>query len=543
MSLSCIKSYLALLSILLLGLPVADATAFWGGEYLVQINGQEFTEQDYRHWWQEWQDPGMAVHESVDPFIDFILLAQEASDMQLFENPRYKKKLDVFLKVRALMQLKAEEVDAHKVIPSREELWQAYLQEYTPILDMQMIAVQEQEQATAIEKFMAQGEAFDQLADAAGLADIAEQLDSTGPMRYTRIPEELRAVALQLKPGEAGGPVRYGHAWYFLKVKQRQDGSDEDFESLKQNLIRSSLKQQENELTQELLDRLKSEYQVSVDQALIDGIGPEGPEKEDAEKIAITIGDLKIPASFVFASIKKTQKSRGHAQREAEALENSKNRVVNDILVQVLTEKASLDRHYEQIPPLKYTYDFYRKYRLIKEFEDTVIRPQVKVTDADIEAFYRENSEQFSQAGLLEYAQVTTNERELAERISMKMKNGAEFFSVMEPISPSGVPIKKEPLARLKPVIQEAVKKLSSGQITTVVDGPNTYFIKVVRAAETKLMPLEQVREMIIKSLEQQFFNDIRANLVRLLRERSSIKVNDQNWKSLRKQLLEESAT
>lgn len=539
-----LRSCLVLLgSLLLLSLPVADAAAFWGGDYLVQINGEEFTEQDYRHWWREWREPGMAVHESVDPFIDFMLLAQEASDMQLSENPRYKKKLEVFLKVRALMQLKAEEVDAHKTIPSREELWQAYQQEYTPILDMQMVAVQEEEQANVIKQFMEQGVAFEQLAEAAGLADVAEQLESTGPMRYTRIPEALRTVALQLKPSEADGPVRYGHAWYFLKLKERQDGNEEDFESLKQNLIRSSLKKQENELTQKLLERLKKEYQVDVDQALVDSIGPEGPAPEDAEKIAITIEELKISASFVFASIEKTQKTRGHAKREAEVFDNSKKRVVNDILVQVLTEQAALDRHYEKVPPLKHVFDFYRKYRLIKEFEDTVVRPQVKVADADIEAYYRDNREQFSQQGLLEYAQVTTNERELADKISSQLKNGADFFSVMEPISPSGVPIKKEPLARLKPVLQEAVSELSSGQIATVVDGPNTYFIKVVRAAETKLMPLEQVREMIVKSLEQQFYNDIRDNLVQQLRDRSSIKVNNRDWKSLRKQLLEENAS
>ena len=88
----------------------------------------------------------MAVHDSIDPFVDFMLLAQEADDMQLFDNPAYRKKLDVFLKVRSLMQLKAEEIDAKKVIPPREELWQAYLKEYTPILNLRMIAVQEEGQ-------------------------------------------------------------------------------------------------------------------------------------------------------------------------------------------------------------------------------------------------------------------------------------------------------------------------------------------------------------------------------------------------------------
>lgn len=541
---SQLKNCLVLLcGLLLFVLPVTDAAAFWGGDYLIQINGEDYSEQDYRHWWNEWQDPGMKVHESVDEFVDFMLLSQEAKDMQLFDNPNYKKKLAVFLKVRSLMQLKGEEIDAHKVIPPREELWQAYIKEYTPTLNLRMIAVQDEEQASVIEQFMQQGMAFDKLAGAAGLGEVAEQLESTGPMRFTRIPEPLRNAVLPLKQGETVGPVKYGHAWYFLEVMERLDGSDEDFEGLKQNLIRASLKRQEAQLTQKLLEQLKTEYDVSVDQPLIDSIGPEGPSKEDTDRIAVTIGELKIPASFVFASIEKTQKTRGHAQRQAEAFNESKSRIINDILVQVLTEKAALERHYENFPPLKFIYEFYSKYRLIKEFEESVIRPQVKVTDEDIQAYYQQNQDQFSRKGIIEYAQVTTNENALAEQIKQKLKNGEDFFTIMLPVSPAGVPMKKEPLVNLRPSIQEAVKSLASGQIATIVDGENTHFVKVIRAVETNVIPLDQVREMIVKSLEKQFFNDIRAGYVQQLRDRSTIKVNKRSWKALREQLQEENAS
>jgi len=538
-----IKGCLILLCGLLLTLPISDAAAFWGGDYLVQINGEDYSEQDYRHWWAEWQDPGMAVHETLDPYVDFMLLAGEAGDMQLHENPNYRKKLDVFLKVRSLMQLKGEEIDAHKVIPPRDELWQAYIKEYTPILNLRMIAVQDEEQANVIEQFMGQGVAFEELAESAGLGTVAEQLEATGPMRYTRIPELLRNAVLPLKQGETAGPVKYGHAWYFLEVVERQDGSEEDFEGLKQNLIRASLKRQEAQLTQNLLTQLRAEYDVVVDQDLIDSIGPEGPAEADAEKIAVTIGELKIPARFVFASIEKTQKTRGHAKRQAEAFNESKTRIVNDILVQVLTEKAALERHYEEVPPLKYVYDFYSKYRLIKEFEDSVVKPQVKVTDEAIQAYYEENQDKFSRKGILEYAQVSTNESELAKQISQQLKNGADFFTIMQPISPAGVPIKKEPLESLRPSIKDAVKSLASGQIATITDKEDTHFIKVIRAVETEVIPLPQVRDMIVKSLEKQLFKDTRAGFVQQLRDRSQIKFNKRAWKSLREQLQEEDAS
>lgn len=534
---------LLVLLVSLVCLPVTGASAFWGSDYLVVINDTEFTEEDYRHWWNEWQDPGMAVHESLDDYIDFMLLAQEARDMQLTENPSYRKKLSIFLRVRALMQLKGEEIDAKKQMPGKDELWAAYIKEYTPTLNLQMIAVQEEEQADVIKRFMAEGVPFEGLAAAAGLKSVAEQVESTGALRYTRIPEALREAVLPLQVGEQAGPVRFGHAWYFMKVTERIEGTEEDFESVKQALIRKSLKRQENELTRELLERLMEEHEVEVDRELIAAIGPEGPSAEDADKIAITIGNLKVSAAFVFAAVQKTQKIRGQAVRKKEDFEASRERIVNDILVQTLTEREALARHYEKIPPLKYIFDFYSQYRLIKEFEETVVRPEVKVTAADIEAYYQENADKFTREGMIEYVKVTTNESGLAEQIGRQLKNGEDFFVVMEPISPSGIKIEKKPLSQLPPVIRDAVGTLASGQVTTIVEGSDSHFIKVVRSAEKQLLPLEKVQNMIEDLLKKQRFKELRASYVQRLRERSVIKENKGAWKALRKQLLEEELT
>ncbi len=485
----------------------------------------------------------MSVHDSLDPYIDFLLIADEAAAMQLSDDPGYKKKLEVFLKVRSLMQLKADEVGAKSVIPQRDELWQAYQEQYTPLFDLRMLAVQDDEQSQQLQQLISQGAPFGALLETAGLVGKAEQFDSTGLIRFTRIPEVLRAAVLPLRQGEIVGPVKYGHVWYFIEVLQRQEGSEEDFERLKQRLIRESLKRQELELTEKLLQQIKQDYSVQVNQAVIDSITEAGVAPGQEDQIAIVIDELKIPASFLYSSIQKGQQLRGNAKRGAETFEATKNRVVNDMLVQVLTEKAALDRHYEEIPPLKPVYEFYRKYRLTKEFERVVVEPQVAVSEEDIEKYYQENGEQFAEQGTIEYAKVTTNEEALAEDIARKLKNGADFFSVMEPISPTGVQVKKEPLAHLSPVIQDAVKSLASGQVVTVADGANTHFIKVVRAVETNLMPLEQVREMIRKTLEKQQFKDVRKNYVERLRERSTIKVNQGKWQTLRKELLEERAS
>lgn len=534
----CRSIILSVVSFVLLVLP---AHSFWGEDFLVKINEQSFSEDDYANWWKEWREPGMAVHESVDEFVDFMLLSQEAADMQLADNPSYKKKLDVFLRVRALMQLKAEEVDARKVIPPREELWQAYVEKYTPVVNLTMLAVQDEEQAGAIEQFLQQGVEFKDLANAAGLVSVAEQMEATGPMRYSRFPEPLREVVVTLQKGDTAGPVQYGHSWYFMQVLEREDGTDEDFELLKQNIIRDKLKAQEHELTQKLLEQLRAEYEVVIDEELIGRITPDGPAAEDAEKIALVIGDVSIPVEYLYASISKTQETRGMAKIDPESFEESKKRIVNDYLVQTLTEKAAIDRHYELVMPLKSIYDFYRQYRLIKEFEENVIKPQVTVTDADIEAYYQGNKAEFVQQGMVEYSVVSTNEASLARITEEKLKEGADFFAVMQPLSPAGVQIEKSLPEKVSADIKETLAGMAPGQVRVVTKGVNTHFIKLIRNPEDKVVPLDSIKHMIVKTLEEQKFKELRSGYLQQLRERSTIKVDKGAWKSLRQDLLKES--
>lgn len=144
---------------------------------------------------------------------------------------------------------------------------------------------------------------------------------------------------------------------------------------------------------------------------------------------------------------------------------------------------------------------------------------------------------------MIEYVKVTTNESGLAEQIGRQLKNGEDFFVVMEPISPSGIKIEKKPLSQLPPVIRDAVGTLASGQVTTIVEGSDSHFIKVVRSAEKQLLPLEKVQNMIEDLLKKQRFKELRASYVQRLRERSVIKENKGAWKALRKQLLEEELT
>lgn len=480
----------------------------------------------------------MPVPETADDFIDWMLLSQEARDMQLQDNSAYQKKLHVFLKVRALLQLKAEEIDAHTSIPTHADLWAAYQEAYTPILNLRMLALPSVEHADSIKALLTQGIPFTEVIATAGLDTVAETMAATGPLRFSRIPDSLRQLALNLKTGEVGGPALFGHSWYFLEVLERNDGSLDDFETVKQALIRDARKAQEYQLTFELVERLKKDYQVKVHQEIIDAIPAAGISADLAQKVAVQFKDLEIPADVIFSAAVKAQQLRGQARKGAEDFKASKARVVNDLLMQTLTGVEALARHYEEVPPLKQVYSFYSQHRLIKELETTIIRPQVKVAESEIRDYYKQNSNKYIRKGLVEIAVVKTRELQLAKKLNRDLKAGGDFFTVMEPISPAGVQVKKVPLQHLAPLVQREVAKLSSGQMVGGIEaGDEILFIKLVRKGAQESVPLEKVVEEIRQQLKNDRFGQLRAVMLKQLRSRSDIRLNSAAWKKLKKAL------
>lgn len=530
---------------LLLGMPGRGSAFFWDQpQELVTINGAAATVDDYRNWWGEWREKDQPVPETPDEFVDWMLLYHEAQAMQLDRNPEYQKKLAIFLKVRSLMQLKQDEVSSRARMPDQETLWGDYLKEYTPLFNLRLVAVNSEEQAGVLQRLLAEGVPLAEAARKTGLDKVAEQLAATGLMRAKKIPDPIREAVSKVAVGKSGGPVAYGHAWYFFEVLERSDGSEDDFNKLKDQLVRQSLKNQENELTRELTDTLTRKYQVVVDESLIAKVTPQGFPAEEGEKIVIKVGNAVVSLSTLHQAVVKEQQTRGGAHRNAESFEATRQRIVADAIAQTVTGLEALDRHYETQPPLKSIYEFYRQHRMIKELEKTAILPRVKVSAADAETYYREHPELFSRGGIVEVAVVQTNETALAEKLAKRLKNGEDFFTVMRPLAPSGIETRRTPADHLQPVIQKALAEMSPGQVSGALpDGENIYFVKLIKTGEEESIPLAKVAEQILTELRTERFTEVRKQMVEQLRKRSTIKVNDEAWNDLKKTLTEEGAS
>jgi len=537
-----LRASVFLVLVVSLVLPGAARAFLWGdAQELVSVNDARFTTEDYRNWWREWQEKEMPVAETPDEFVDWMLLFQEAQAMQLDQNPEFMKKVGIFLKVRALMQLKQDEVGAKTRMPDDKALWEAYRKGYTPLYNLHMVAVDAEDQAGEIRRLLDAGKSLSDAAKETNLAGADEELAQSGLMRASKIPEVLLAALADAPAKSIVGPVSFGHSWYFLEVLERSDGTKEDFAKVKNELIRHDLKVQENELTRQLTESLAKKYQVTVDEELLGRITAEGFPKADGEKTVLRVGNTVVSVDALYQATLKELEMRGGAHRNSLDFEATKQRVVADAVAQTVTGLEALDRHYESQPPLKATYDFYRQHRMIKELEKAVIEPEIKIDEKDTKAYYAAHPELFSRGGLVELSVVQTNEAKLAKQVEEQLKAGGDFFKVMQPLSPAGVEVRRTPLDHLHPAIQQAVATMSPGQVSGALqDGKNIYFVKLIRTDETESIPYEKVAEDIQTRLREERFTAAKNALVKALRDRSSIKVNQRAWETLRKTLIKE---
>ena len=524
-------------------LPTAGGA--WGNpNLLVEINDTAYTKQDFLDWWPIWKEAATPLPETPDAFVDWMLLFQEAETMQLFNRPRYRSKVSVFLRARSLMLLKQEEVDSRIPEPTRADLWPLYQKTYVPRFNLEMVSIgiEQAKAEAAVAAVLAEGASLEAAAESAGLLDSQGYMAETGLMRASRLPEPLLEVVQTLQTGDQGGPISFAHYTYFFKVLERDDGTEEDFASLRDTLARQWRKQQEQRLTVELIDRLKEKYQVEVHQEVVAQIGLEPLDPELAEQMAVRIGNYQVQAGAVQEAVAKDFKLRyGHHGDVQQELPGVRQRVIADMLSQTLTGMEALDRHYEERDPFRKTYRFYCQNRMIKELEAELVAPQVAADSEAIEAAYRANLADFTREGLVELAMVETSEQALAEQVNQRLLRGEDFQQAVAPIAPLGVEERQMPVDHLEEPLRQAVSTLQPGQASKMIPvGGKVVFIKLLNRGQQQVMPLEMVRDQVAEDLKQEQFAEARADLVDKLRHRSEIKIKEKAWRQVRNQLEEE---
>jgi peptidyl-prolyl cis-trans isomerase C len=255
----------------------------------------------------------------VEYLIERHLLAQYAVKDGIADTEEYKRRL-------ALYQAKALR-DAYfyqKIRPmvTEEMIRQAYDEEaaklqQTERVRARMILVATEKEAQDIEKMLAAGQKFEDLAKKYSLDGSKDYGGDLGYFTAAEMVPEFSKAAFALKVGETSQPVKTDFGWHIIRLEDRKQGAAQPYDQVKQAIRNVLLRQKVGEVMAkireaskvEILDEDLKKYaeeaakaaknfqdnkQKVLDQAT--GVAPAATDDNAAGDATTGKGDLQLPA-------------------------------------------------------------------------------------------------------------------------------------------------------------------------------------------------------------------------------------------------------
>jgi len=532
---------LALIPFLVVALLLVGTTPsrawLWGDDNtLVTINGEKHSTEDFKSWWQNWREQGMAFPETPQSFIEWQLLAKEAEKMELYREPSFQKKISVFLTARTLMLLKQEEIDA-KMRLDEETLRSLYEKEYAPLLSVQILFFPDQQKAAAAEQQLQ--------SNTLTVADL-KNLDPAagGPAHYQearlrpiKIPPAWQEQLRSLSAEECSPPLPWGNGFAIVRLLERKAGDAADFDALKKGLAQKLRRQQQSRLTEELVQKLMKKYAVQINEDFLAALDVDNLSDELAETPIMTSSKGVLTAKLFVEKIRSQQNFQKLYNPKDKAAEISKQRILNNILAQTLTSWEALDRHYEKKPPFQGIFQFYQQNRLIVELKKRLFEPQAAATDLEIETYYQEHLEEFSRPETVTIAMVP-DAGDKAKKFWLETTLGKDFFELAKQYYGSSPQSQTIPVNHLEPALKNVLANLAENDVSRPFPYQgHTALCKLLKHEAAAPQPLKAVANQISATIHKQKISALRTDYLKQLEAKSSISIDENAWRSLKKEL------
>jgi hypothetical protein len=510
----------------------APLSAAWssGEKPLLVIDGVSYTAQDFKEWWRYWRDEGAGLPANPEVFVDWLLLVNEAERLELSRSPAYQRKVEAFLKVRALLMLKSEEVDA-KIVVTEGLLRDHYQKEYSPRLHLQLLFFNDRRSAEqAVEELRS------------GQRDM-EYFKSRPDVFYEEQilrPQETTAVWRDVLSGMAVGgisdPLAWGEGFRVFRLQSRIWFDDEDFTLLRTRIGREVRKQEEVRLANAMVESLKERYRVRINRQLLAGVDLYTPESSKSESALVRTDKQVITVRQFVEQVSRRRDFLQNHGADPVVLEGFKNRALEDMLAQSLTSWTALDRHFEKEPPLQAVYQFYIRNQLVKDLEKQLLE-EIPTLQDEIVAYYGEHRDEFAKPATVQIA-VVKYAGELIDQIWAEIISGVDFTLVAEKYTGRTPVVGEQPLTRIPATLKAVISKLKMGEVgKPFYENGEWNIIKLVARQPAMVQPLEAAGPKIREILRRKVFEERKAESLEQLKARAIVSINDQVWRQLREEL------
>jgi len=535
------KIILSLLTVVLINFSAGSAVAWslWGNDApLLTINGTNYQITDYVNWWQEWRESA-ELPQSADTYIDWLLLAAEAEQMQLQDKPSYQAKIATFLKVRSLMLLKKEEVDDNIVTADDKELHKIYLQDYAPRWQLRTITFKEHDDLNLFLDAHAKAPATssEDVLTSIAVVETDRTMSSTLWERPNHLPPHILALIQQTPNARFSVPYPWDNTWQIIEVITTEPASDADFANLRSNIADKNIKNQQSKLTAQLLEKLHEKYAPTINQELLATIDYAGVAENQTQEIVLELLSYKISAAQLYNAARRQFDSFAPQQQNQSAFQRVLNQVLNGIISQNLTNAEALARNYQLRPPLQSTFDFYCKHRLIRELEQQLIVPAGNISAETVKQAYETRKQQLIGISTVEIMRAETTDAQLAAQLQKRMRNGEDFASIIAVLGHKQPQSEKVSIDQLSLQLQQQLQHMQNGASEMITEQGTFTFVQLIQSLHEQTLAFEEIKSALSAQLKQQAMQKKRAQILKQLRQRSSIDLDQQQWQNCLDQL------
>lgn len=522
-------------------LPI-DASAAWpfGDDPLVTIDGNEYAPEEFKRWWNFWKEKDEALPETPEPYIDWLLLAREGERMELDEDPGFKRQTRIFLQARGLLKLKYEEVDS-QIEVSEADIEKRYREKFLPRWYLQRLEFQDEEAAL---------EAWDQLqAEALTVKELLEKNHAQGGplstsenwVRPVQLDPGWVAIFEKTPVGQVVDPEEHNRGFDLFYIRDKKGFDENDLAQVSERIRSELWKEKEDELTQALLRDLREKYEVKVHEDRLAKLDLNADDDSLSDEPIISTTEENISEKDFMAVIDRLISSRpaaAHALSNEEEAAALKENTVNNIIAQSVTNWEALDRHYEEQEPFKWAYQFNYNHRLVKAVENLLFAPKAEVSEEEAKQYYEQNIDDYTRPETAKLYIIDDTQIPV-EKIWAEVAVGKNFLDAIAENTEVRVIPQEVPVNHLDEEVRDVAKNLAEGETSRVFNARGSkVMVHMVKKTPENPLPFHRLKDSIRTKIKKQKIKELHDEHVALLKSRSQIEVDSDEWESVREEIM-----
>ncbi len=455
--------------------------------------------------------PPMDFTPALDRLITSRLVAIEARDMNLDDDPRFKASVEDFRASRLRTML--QEIAARGVKPDPAEVEKLY-RDAVREWKITSILVEKEEDAKGLAAAVKAGGSFDALGKKLVAEKKAKGMEKADWVAPRHALPEIRAAAAAAKPKVPAGPVKVEGGWVLLRVEATRVPPNDA--RARADARARSLAREQHEAVRAFYESLVRKY-AKVDEALLKALDFEaGGEKgfqalqQDGRAVAtiqgerpITVGDLagELSTKFFHGIAGPINEHRVNPQK-MEAFER--------VLGSRLFAKEAAVRKLASTPEYRRAMDEYERALAFNTFVEKVLVPGVNVTEGEAARYYKDHLGDYSSPEMLRLDGFAFPTAKEAQAAIEKLRTGTDYAWLRQN-APGQIPPEKRSLqldgglvsANTVPAdLMRAISGARAGEYRVYAAGSaEVYVVRVAERMPPSPQPYVEARDTIVKKL------------------------------------------